>query len=149
MRRRTFLTLLALAGVSACAWGYDEAHYASGWTVTGPGPAYRGRAWAAPRAARAPFEGALTGPGLAQLDDWLKDTPEGRAIVTLGFSDAANGVIGAETADRANIWFRHYADTDHDMTLTDPEIRTALVAASRRYRRARALDPLPSRERGN
>jgi hypothetical protein len=133
MRRRTVLTILALAGVSACAWGYDEHYYSGGWTAeAAPGPAYRGRQWAAPRAVRTPFEGALTGPGLAQLDDWLKDTPEGRAI-TLGFGDAANGVISEETADRANIWFRHYADTNHDMTITDPEIRTALVAASRRY----------------
>ena len=136
MRRRTLLTILALAGVSACAWGYDEHYNPPGSIVQGPpGPFYRGRAWAAPRPSRAPFEGALTGSGLAQLDDWLKDTPEGRAIVTLGFSDAANGVISAETADRANIWFRRYADTNHDMTITDAEIRTALVAAAGRYQR--------------
>ena len=130
MRRRTLLTMLGLAGLSACAWGYDDYYNDPG---RAPRPAYHGREWAAPRVARAPFEGALTGPGLAQLDDWLKDTPEGRAIVTLGFSDAAGGVISVETADRANIWFRRYADTNHDMTITDPEIRTALVAASRRY----------------
>ena len=137
MRRRTILTLLALAGVSACAWGYDELHYSTGWTVMAPppAPAYRGRAWAGARPMRTPFEGALTGPGLVQLDDWLKDTAEGRAIVTLGFGDAANGVVSVETADRINIWFRRYADTNHDMIITDPEIRTALVAASRRYLR--------------
>jgi hypothetical protein len=134
MRRRTLLTLLALAGVSACAWGYDEHYYGSGRAdYAAPAPVYRGRAWAAPQPPRAPFEGALRGPGLAQLDDWLKDTPEGRAIVTLGFTDAADGVISEETADRANIWFRRYADTNRDMIVTDPEIRTALVAASRRY----------------
>jgi hypothetical protein len=44
-------------------------------------------------------------------------------------------VISAETADRINIWFRRYADTNHDMTITDPEIRTALVAAAGRYMR--------------
>ena len=134
MRRRTLFTLWALAGVSACAWGYDDYYDAPGWTAAGPMPAYRGRAWAGPPPApRMPFQGALSGPGVAQLDDWLKDTPEGRAIVTLGFRDAANGVISVETADRANIWFRHYADTNRDMILTDAEIRTALVAASRRY----------------
>lgn len=133
MRRRTMLTMLGLAALSACAWGYDEHYGDPGRTAAAPPPSYRGRAWAVPRPARAPFEGALSGPGLAQLDDWLKDTPEGRAIVTLGFSDAAGGVISEETADRANIWFRRYADTNHDMTITDPEIRTALVAASRRY----------------
>jgi len=132
MRRRTLLTILGLAGLSACAWGYDEHYDAPGWQA-GPHPAYRGGEWAGPRPMRTPFEGALTGPGLAQLDDWLKDTPEGRAIVTLGFTDAANGVISAETADRVNIWFRHYADTNRDMTITDPEIRIALVAGSRRY----------------
>lgn len=136
MRFRTFLTFLALAGLSACAWGYDGYYGSPDATVeAAPGPAYRGGAWAEPRAVRAPFEGELTGPGLAALDDWLKETPEGRAIVTLGFSDAAGGVISAETADRANIWFRRYADTDHDMTITDPEIRTALVAAAGRHSR--------------
>ena len=133
MRRRTILTMLGLAALSACAWGYDDYYGSEGWTAARPMPAYRGRAWAAPRPMRTPYEGALTGPGLAQLDDWLKDTPEGRAIVTLGFTDAAGGVISEATADRANIWFRRYADTNHDMTITDAEIRTALVAASRRY----------------
>ena len=133
MRRRTLLTLLALAAVSACAWGYDDYYNSPHWNAGGPMPAYRGRAWAEPRPMRLPYEGPLRGAGLAQLDDWLRDTPEGRAIVTLGFSDAANGVISVETADRANIWFRRYADTNHDMTITDPEIRIALVAASRRY----------------
>ena len=140
MRLRTFLTILVLAGLSACAWGYDGYYngpygYGApyGQAMAGPGPVYHGGAWAEPRAVRTPFEGELTGPGLAQLDEWLKETPEGRAIVTLGFTDAVGGVITAETADRANIWFRRYADTNHDMTLTDPEIRTALVAASRLY----------------
>ena len=132
MSRRTFLTFLGLAGLSACAWGYDGYYNAPGPGAPPP-PAYQGREWAAPQPMRTPFEGALTGPGLAQLDDWLKDTPEGRAIVTLGFTDAAGGVISAETADRANIWFRRYADPNHDMTITDPEIRTALVAGARRY----------------
>jgi hypothetical protein len=133
MRRRTLLTMLGLAGLSACAWGYDD-YNSPGWEAS-PRPAYRGGEWGAPRAVRTPFEGTLTGPGLAQLDDWLKDTREGRIIVTLGFSDAAGGAISAETADRANIWFRRYADSNHDMIITDPEIRTALVAAAGRYTR--------------
>ena len=147
MRRRTILSLSTLIGLTACAWGYDQYHTAPpgyyggqipyygapGMVYAGPGPAYGGQQWAQPHPTRTPFEGALTGPGLAQLDEWLKETPEGRAIVTLGFTDAVGGVITAETADRANIWFRRYADTNHDMTLTDPEIRTALVAGSRLY----------------
>ena len=135
MRRRTLLTMLGLAALSACAWGYDGYYSDPGWTVATPPPSYHGRAWAGPRPVRAPFEGALTGPGLAQLDDWLKDTEEGRAIVTLGFGDAANGVISEEIADRANSWFRRYADSNRDMVLTDPEIRTALVAAAGRHPR--------------
>ena len=38
---------------------------------------------------RAPHAGPLHGPGLAILDPWLRETPEGRAVVTLGFRDAA------------------------------------------------------------
>lgn len=131
MPRRALLIPLALAGLSACSWGYGE-HHGSGWTVYAPSgpPAYRGREWAEPRR---PFEGALTGPGLAILDDWLKETPEGRAVVTLGFRDAARGAVSEDVAHRANLWFRLYADQDRDMILTDPEIRTALVAAAGRY----------------
>ena len=44
-------------------------------------------------------------------------------------------MISEATADRANIWFRRYADTNRDLVLTDPEIRIALVTASRRYLR--------------
>lgn len=129
--RRAYWAALLLVGVTACSWGYDEHYYGTpaGYAPP-PAPVYHGRRWAAPRQ---PYSGNLTGPGVAQLDDWLKDTPEGRAIVTLGFRDAANGVISGETADRANLWFRHYADSNRDMTLTDAEIRTALVAAAGRY----------------
>lgn len=128
--RRAIWGLVTLAGITACSWGYDE-HYYGGFAAP-RGPGYRGGQWAAPRL---PYAGPLTGPGVAQLDDWLKETPEGRAIVTLGFRDAARGVISIATADRANIWFRHYADTDRDLVLTDAEIRTALVAAAGRYLR--------------
>jgi hypothetical protein len=79
--------------------------------------------------------GPLHGPGLELLDPWLKDTPEGRAIVTLGFRDAARGFVDEDVAHRANIWFRRYADGDGDMRVTDPEIRTALVAAAGPYLR--------------
>lgn len=132
--RRALWGLLALAGITACSWGYDEHYYGDygGGPSSGPRISYRGSAWGS---RRAPFAGPLTGPGVAQLDDWLKETLEGRAIVTLGFRDAARGLISVATADRANIWFRHYADTNRDMVLTDAEIRTALVAAARRYTR--------------
>lgn len=130
MHRRALLITLALAGLSACSWGYDGYGYGA-YSAYGPaGPAYRGREWAEPRR---PYEGELTGPGLAILDDWLKETPEGRAIVTLGFGAAGGGVVSEDVAHRVNIWFRRYADHDRDMTITDPEIRTALVAAAGRY----------------
>ena len=82
-----------------------------------------------------PYRGDLRGPGLEILDPWLRETREGRAIVTLGFSDAAEGFVSEDTAHRANIWFRRYADENCDMRITDPEIRTALVAAAGRYLR--------------
>ena len=133
MPRRAFSIILAAAGLSACATGYDAQPRRITF-ISEPGPAYRGGQWAEPRR---PYEGELTGPGLAILDDWLKETPEGRAIVTLGFADAGGGVVSEDVAHRVNIWFRRYADQDRDMTITDPEIRTALVAAAGRYVRRR------------
>ena len=94
--------------------------------------AYAGQEWSGERE---PFDGELEGPGVEILDDWLKETREGRTIVTLGFHDAAEGVVSEDVAHRANIWFRRYADQDRDMRITDPEIRTALVAAAGRYAR--------------
>ena len=127
MPRRALSIILAAAGLSACASGYEEGP-GRAWAVDGvPAPAYRGGQWVEPRR---PYAGELTGPGLAILDDWLKETPEGRAIVTLGFGDAGGGVVSEDVAHRVNIWFRRYADHDRDMTITDPEIRTALVTAA-------------------
>lgn len=129
MARGLIAAAVSALALTACAWGYDDHGYRHGGHV-GAGPAYSGEQWVAPRE---PFRGELTGPGLAILDEWLKDTSEGNAIVTLGFRDAGEGVISEDVAHRANIWFRRYADQNRDMTITDPEIRTALVAASRRY----------------
>jgi hypothetical protein len=122
---KRFAAGLAALGAAACA--YED--YGYGPPVHG-GYAYDGREWAG---ARAPYEGPLTGPGVDILDPWLAATPEGRRIVTTGFRDAARGFVSEEVAHRANIWFRRYADTNRDMKVTDPEIRTALVAAARRY----------------
>lgn len=92
-----------------------------------PDLAYDGSQWAGPR----PMSGGdLHGPGLEILDPWLRETVEGRTIVTLGFRDSALGFVSEDVAHRANIWFRRYADHDRDMKITDAEIRTALVAAS-------------------
>lgn len=119
--------LLALAGLSACSWGYDGYGYPYG------DYAYRGSEWRDHAARDLPD--ALTGPGVEILDDWLKGTREGRAIVTLGFRDAGTGEVSEDVAHRANIWFRRYADSNRDRVITDPEIRTALVAAASRYTR--------------
>ncbi len=73
----------------------------------------------------------LGGPGASILDPWLALTSEGRDILALGFNAGANGTISREMADRANVWFRRYADNDRDMRLTDEEIRLALAHASK------------------
>ena len=49
---------------------------------------------------RRPHDGELRGPGVEILDDWLKETREGRAIVTLGFRDAG-GAWSARTSPTA------------------------------------------------
>ena len=126
MRQRFILSLLAgvaALGVTACAhdsYGRHGRH------------AYGGGEWSGPRQA---YEGDLHGPGLAILDPWLKETREGRAVVTLGFRDAARGLVSEDVAHRANIWFRRYADRDCDLRITDPEIRVALVSAAARFLR--------------
>jgi hypothetical protein len=156
MLRQALLMGLAASGLSACAWGYNG-YYGPGYSYPygyqtgynygyGSGPVYQGSQWTsapAPQAARQPYTGELSGPGVAQLDEWLRDTTEGRAIVTLGFRDAVHGVISEDVANRANIWFRHYADYNRDMTITDEEIRVALVAAAGRYLPAPSTAPPP------
>lgn len=131
--RRTMLTMLASGAVLALGACADDDFYYP--YAEGAGPygdyAYWGRDWRD----RRPYEGPLAGPGVAILDPWLRETPEGRAVVTLGFRDAAEGEVSEDVAHRANIWFRRYADSDRDMRITDPEIRTALVAAAGRYLR--------------
>jgi hypothetical protein len=126
MRKHALIAMLAagvMLTIGACA--YDDYYYRNGQG----GYAYDGQEW---RGERQPYQGELRGPGVEILDPWLLETREGRAIVTLGWNDAGEGVISEEVAHRANIWFRRYADYDRDMRVTDPEIRNALVSASRR-----------------
>lgn len=114
MRERTIIGLLALAlGVTSCAYyddyGMQQAH---GYGDYGyDGGAYSGR------------RGEL-------LDPWLASTAEGQQIVRMGFADHPSGRISEESAHRANVWFRRYADTNRDLRLTDEEIRIALVQAA-------------------
>ena len=112
----TFLTALGALAAGGC-------------TTTGE-QAYHGTEYGGPRL---PYDGELTGPGVALLDPWLLETEEGRAVVTLGFSEAADGIVSEDVAHRANVWFRRYADENCDMEITDAEIRTALVTATGRY----------------
>ncbi len=128
MRRAILATFTAGSALGLAACAHDDFHDAPGYAPYGS-YAYAGRAWAE----RRPYEGDLTGPGVAMLDPWLRETAEGRAIVTLGFHAAAEGFVSEAIADRANIWFRYYADSDRDMRITDPEIRTALVSAAGRF----------------
>ena len=122
MVKGTIASLTLFAALAACA------HYPEGGSY-----AYDGSEWDG--AYRGPHAGELEGPGVEILDRWLSETAEGRAVVTLGFQDAANGFVSEDVAHRANIWFRRYADENCDMTITDPEIRTALVTAAGRYLR--------------
>ncbi len=131
MRRLGIIALFGLAtGVSACAY-YDD--YGSGYGPPGgarfgdymyAGSSYDREGW---------NEGAVRvdGPGARLLDPWLALTSEGRDILALGFNAGGDGYISEEMADRANVWFRRYADHNGDMRLTDEEIRVALVHASK------------------
>ena len=116
--------ILALAGASALAGcatydgygrhdgsGYDYGRYR-----------YEGSAWAGPRG-----RGGLRGPGVDILDPWLAGTEEGRRMVRAGWRSAARGRVDEATAERANRWFRRYADANRDLCLTDEEIRRALA----------------------
>lgn len=124
MRRAILFFAIISGALSAGACAYD--------TYAARPPGYDGAEWGE---TRMPYEGPLTGPGLETLDPWLRETEEGRAIVTMGFMDAAEGFVSEEVAHRVNIWFRRYADHDRDMRITDPEIRTALVYAAGGYLR--------------
>ena len=127
MQRRALLILTSAIGALAaggCASYGDHGR---------PGAyGYDGGEWSGERR---PYEGELHGPGVGLLDPWLKETREGRAIVTVGWMDTAEGYVSEEIAHRVNIWFRRYADHDRDMRITDPEIRIALVAAAAPYLR--------------
>jgi hypothetical protein len=129
MRRRSITALLSLAlGVSACAY-YDEYGH-GGYPAAYGDYRYDGDSYGPGRRADTGF-GGRGGP---ILDPWLVHTDEGRDVVLLGFDENGNGRISEETAHRANVWFRRYADTDRDMRLTDEEIRIGLAQAAQRGR---------------
>ena len=133
MRRRTIIGLLTLAlGVSACAY-YDD-YGSGGYPAAGAYGDYRYDGGDFTRGRRAGADTGFGGRGGPILDPWLVQTAEGRDVVLLGFDENGNGRISEETAHRANVWFRRYADSDRDMRLTDEEIRIGLAQAAQRGR---------------
>jgi hypothetical protein len=120
----------AAVGVSACAV-YDDFSYGRAY-------GYHGHRYGDYRYSGSHFTGwsrssdAFTGGGATLLDPWLAQTDKGRAVVTAAFDEGRPGHISAETAHRANAWFRRYADRNHDLSLSDQEIRTALLQAGTR-----------------
>ncbi|MBC2777875.1 hypothetical protein [Parasphingopyxis marina] len=72
-----------------------------------------------------------------QLDPWLAETREGqqfvRDLLRLGYRNE----VDRGDANRANAYFRRWADTDRDYRLTDAEIRIALVHIANGYGRHR------------
>jgi hypothetical protein len=127
MRRSAIVALLSLAlGVASCAY-YDDYAYRYG-DYRYEGAAYDPGRWDEARM-------RVQGPGAPILDPWLALTSEGRDIVAQGFNVGPEGFVSAEMADRANIWFRRYADSNRDMRLTDEEIRVALAHSAVSTRR--------------
>lgn len=121
---RNLVALAAAAGLAACATNaYDDGDRGYGRYR------YEGSAWNARQG-----DGPLRGPGVDRLDPWLSDTDEGSVVVRSGWERARDGFVDEETAERANDWFRLYADTDRDWCLTDAEIRAALTWAARDVR---------------
>jgi hypothetical protein len=118
---RAVTLLLTVAGLSACThyddYGYDYGpRYGDYW--------YDGDDY---YDGRDEDDFYLARSGADVLDPWLALTDEGRDIVATGFDGDNDGRISDQAAESANIWFRHYADTDDDLRLTDEEIRLALV----------------------
>lgn len=120
----------AAVGVSACAVYDDYAH--------GRAYGYNGHRYGEYRYEGRDFAGwsrtpdTLSGGGAPLLDPWLAQTEDGRLFVRSAFDEKRPGHVSADTAHRANAWFRRYADQDRDLNLTDQEIRTALLRAGPR-----------------
>lgn len=124
MRRGIIAALFTTAlAVSACAY-YDEYALAS---PGGPGPwGYRGVAYVAQDG-----PAYFTGSGATVLDPWLAGTPAGRALVSARFDARRDRHITEATARYANFWFSRLADSDHDLQLTDGEVKLGLAQAPR------------------
>lgn len=145
--RLALILLAAIAGLTAAApanaqmrggddgfddRGYDRNDRAPDWN-------YR-RGESEGKGKGAYYDGGRYGPagiggtGGDRLDAWLVDTDEGRSFVLRLYDKDGDGRIKAGAANRANIWFRRYADTDRNLRLTDAEIRIALVTVEKALR---------------
>jgi hypothetical protein len=131
MAKAAVIGLFAAAlGVTACATYYDD-----------PSDRYGGGRYGGYRYDGGAYDRIgndcdfFRGRGGSMLDPWLACTLEGQDLVRMGYDRDGNRRIGADKADRANIWFRRHADTNRDMRLTDAEIRIALASAGLRTRR--------------
>jgi hypothetical protein len=131
MRKAALAGLLAVAAGAPGLAYYDQDYGDGPSPFASPGVHggydYQGQDYDRPGNDCAYFDGS----GADLLDPWLACTEEGRELVRDGFDREESGFISEELADQANIWFRRHADTNRDMQLTDPEIRTALVNAAR------------------
>ena len=127
MRAPAIVTLFAAAlGAAACATYYDE----------GRGRGYGGYDYAGEDYQRLGNDcGFFEGEGGDLLDPWLACTREGRQLVRDRYDQDEDRRVSVETANEANVWFRRYADQNHDMRLTDPEVKAALVTHVRFSRR--------------
>ncbi|HEX8668685.1 MAG TPA: hypothetical protein VF727_09980 [Allosphingosinicella sp.] len=115
----------AALSIAACQTYYDE-----------PGRSYGGYRYMGDDYDRRGNDcGFFEGSGGDLLDPWLACTREGQRLVRDMFDDDDDRRLTAETADRANVWFRVHADTNRDRCLTDREVRAALVAGGHAFRR--------------
>jgi hypothetical protein len=73
------------------------------------------------------------GDGSRTLDPWLAETREGQQFLRDHYNVSRRGEISERDARGANEFFRRWADTDRNLRLTDPEVRTALVHVRNRY----------------
>lgn len=117
---RLIATLAAAAALAGCTTYDDRGGYGR--------YRYEGSAW---NARSGGGGGPLRGPGVDVLDPWLAETREGSVILRSGWESARGGFVDPDVAERANAWFRRYADSDRDWCLTDAEIRAALAWAAR------------------
>lgn len=133
MRAKSALALAAFAvGLAGCSYdmhgdrhGYRDGYYDRDYRH---GDGYRGDHGYGRHQARR-FEG----PGADSLDPWLARTAEGHKFVTDHYDLGPGDWLSEENAQRANVFFRQWSDTDGDYRLTDEEIRTSLLHVRNGY----------------